>query len=68
MDEYTIYWWTITGADSDLCGEMFFTELDGEADTLDHLSYAKEIFPNEKLHCFGQITAEEADYMGYDTY
>lgn len=68
MDEYTIYWWTITGADSDLCGEMFFTELDGKADALDHLKYAKEIFPNERLYCFGQITADEADCMGYDTY
>lgn len=68
MDEYTIYWWTITGVDSDLYGEMFFTELDGEADALDHLGYAKAIFPNERLYCFGEVTSDEADCMGYDTY
>jgi len=67
MDGYTIYWWTITGANSDLCGEEFFTELKN-ADAIDHLNYAKKIFPNEKLHCFGEVTANEADYMGYDTY
>lgn len=67
MDEYTIYWWTVTGANSDLCGEEFFTELKN-ADAIDHLNYAKKIFPNEKLHCFGEVTANEANYMGYDTY
>lgn len=67
MDEYTTYWWTITGVDSDLCGEEFFTELKS-ADISDHKKYAQKIFPNEKLHCFGKVTEEEAESMGLDTY
>ena len=67
MDKYTTYWWTITGVDSDLCGEEFFTELKN-ADISDHKKYAQKIFPNERLHCFGTVTEEEAEGMGLDTY
>lgn len=67
MDKYTTYWWTITGVDSDLCGEEFFTELKN-ADILDHKKYAQKIFPNEKLHCFGKVTEEIAESLGLDTY
>lgn len=67
MNKWTTYWWTITGIDSDLCGEEFFTELKN-ATAKEHIEYAKSIFPNEKLHCFGQVTEFEAECMGLDTY
>ena len=67
MNEWTTYWWTITGEDSDLCGEEFFTELEN-ADALDHKKYAQSIFPNERLHCLGMVTEYEAECMGLDTY
>lgn len=66
-NEWTTYWWTITGVDSDLCGEEFFTELK-DADAIDHKKYAQSIFPNEKLHCLGMVTEYEAECMGLDTY
>ena len=28
MTEWTTYWWIIDDADSELCGEEFFTELE----------------------------------------
>lgn len=64
---WTTYWWTITGVDSDLCGEEFFTELEN-ASKEEHRAYAKNIFPNEKLTCFGKVTEEEAEMMGLDIY
>jgi len=64
---WTTYWWEVTGEDSAICGEEFFTELRG-GDMIDHLNYAKEIFPNEELHCWGRVTEEEAECMGLDTY
>ena len=64
---WTTYWWAINDEDSDLCGEEFFTELEN-ADALDHKKYAKSIFPDEKLTCYGMITEEEAEIMGLDTY
>ena len=63
----TTYWWAITGEDSDLCGEEFFTELDN-ADKKQHREYAESIFPGEKLTCYGKISEAEAEAMGLDTY
>lgn len=64
---WTTYWWGITGEDSNLCGEEFFTELQ-DANSNDHKEYAKQIFPNEHLVCYGKVTAFEAEMMGLDTY
>lgn len=61
------YWWTITGVDSDLCGEEFFTELESDSRD-DHEAYAETLFPGEDLHCFGRVTEWEAECMGLDTY
>lgn len=67
MKEYTIYWWRINDENSELCGEEFFTEL--ENGTLEeHFNYAKSIFPNETLACYGKVSAIEAEMMGLDTY
>lgn len=64
---WTTYWWEINGEDSALCGEEFFTELNTDNKET-HFKYAKEIFPNEHLHCLGKISTEEAEMMGIDTY
>ena len=61
------YWFEIVGEDSDLCGEEFFTELE-DAEKGDHIAYAHEIFPNEKIRCLGPVTAFEAEIMGFATY
>lgn len=67
MNEWITYWWTITGVDSDLCGEEFFTELKND-NVIDHRKYAQNIFPNERLSCLGRVTEYEAECMGLDTY
>lgn len=64
---WTTYWWGINDEDSELCGEEFFTELE-DADKNTHRAYAKQIFPNERLTCYGRVTEEEAEMMGLDTY
>ena len=64
---WTTYWWGIEDENSDLCGEEFFTELK-DADANEHKKYAKEIFPNEKIVCYGKVSAAEAEMMGLDTY
>lgn len=64
---WTTYWWGIIGEDSELCGEEFFTELK-DATKDDHRKYAQELFPNEKLKCYAQVSSEEAERMGFDTY
>lgn len=64
---WTTYWWGINDEDSELCGEEFFTELE-DADKSEHRVYAKQIFPNERLTCYGRVTEEEAEMMGLDTY
>ena len=64
---WTTYWWTIEDEDSDLCGEEFFTELEN-ADARDHKRYVRELFPNERIKCLGQVSEEEAEMMGLDTY
>lgn len=65
---WTTYWWEINDENSELCGEEFFTELANSADKETHRKYAQSIFPNEKLHCIGKVTEEEAEIMGLDTY
>ena len=64
---WTTYWWGIINEDNDLCGEEFFTELK-DATYKEHKKYVKEIFPNEKIVCYGKITETEAEMMGLDTY
>lgn len=67
MKKWTTYWFEIVGEDSDLCGEEFFTELE-DATKEQHIAYAHEIFPDEKLRCIGKVSAVEAEMMGLDTY
>lgn len=67
MTNWTTYWWAINDEDSELCGEEFFTELEN-ADKATHRAYAQEMFPNEKLTCYGRVSAYEAEMMGLDTY
>lgn len=61
------FWFEITGEDSDLYGEQFFTEL-YTADEDEHLDYAAELFPDEELTCHGCVNNYEAERMGLDTY
>ena len=67
MIKWTTYWFEIIGEDSDLCGEEFFTELEN-ATKEQHIAYANQIFPNEKLRCLGRVSGAEAEMMGLDTY
>ena len=64
---WTTYWWEIVDEDSALCGEEFFTELKSD-NKATHFKYAKEIFPNERLHCLGKVSEMEAEMMSLDTY
>ena len=67
---WTTLWWGINDEDSELCGEEFFTELllsDGDMKAI-HTEYAKSIFPDVKLTCYGAVTEYEAEMMGLDTY
>lgn len=64
---WTTYWWVIEDENSDLCGEEFFTELE-DADATVHKAYVRKLFPNEKCRCLGQVSEEEAEMMGLDTY
>ena len=64
---WTTYWWGITGEDSDLCGEEFFTALE-DGTRADHEKYAHDLFKKEQLVCYGKVSEEEADMMGLDTY
>ena len=64
---WTTYWWGIEDEDSYLYGEEFFTELKN-ATKEEHEKYAKEVFPNEKLVCYGKVSEEEAEMMGLDTF
>lgn len=67
MSKWTTYWWIIDDEDSELCGEEFFTELE-DATFEDHRNYVREVFPNENPQCLGQVSEEEAEMMGLDTY
>ena len=64
---WTTYWWMITDEESELCGEEFFTELK-DAGRKEHNDYVSELFPNENPRCLGQVSEEEAEMMGLDTY
>lgn len=64
---WTTYWFEISDENSDLCGEEFFTELK-TSEKSEHIKYAKEIFPGEKIKCLGRVSAAEAEMMGLDTY
>lgn len=65
--EWTTYWWAVEDEESDIDGEEFFTELQN-ADAHKHKQYAHELFPNVRLRCFGEVSQEEAEMMGLDTY
>lgn len=64
---WSTYWWEFTDEYSDMCGEEIFTELKN-ADAIDHLKYVHKLFPGEKVHCLGMVSAEMAEMMGLDTY
>lgn len=64
---WSTYWFVVDDENSDICGEEFFTELEN-ATKADHIKYAQEIFPGEKLKCYGKVSATEAEIMGLDTY
>ena len=64
---WTTYWWEVIDEESDLCGEEFFTELP-DATEAGHREYADWIFPGTQLRCLGQVSQEEAEMMGLDTY
>ena len=57
----------IDDEESELCGEEFFTELQ-DAGRKEHNDYVGELFPNENPRCLGQVSEEEAEMMGLDTY
>ena len=64
---YTTYWWIIEDENSEICGEEFFTELlNGTYEH--HVNYVLELFPNENPRCLGQVSEEEAEMIGLDTY
>lgn len=66
----TIWWFCIVGENSELCGEEFLVEIDYP--TEDPKAAAKkqaaEIFPYEKIRCYGRVTPLEAEMMGLDIY
>lgn len=71
MKTWTTFWFEINDENSDLCGEEFFVELDdslGRPTKQSAIDYAQSIFPNEKLHFLGKVSALEAEMMGLDTY
>lgn len=64
---WTLYLWEINDEESEFCGEQFFTELE-DATKEDHRRHALIFFPNEKIHCLGRATEEEAEWSGLDIY
>ena len=66
----TTWWFAVTDEDSDLCGEEFFVEIESLLDEAKAkaIAYAKEIFPNVELKCYGRVSSYEAEMMGLDTY
>lgn len=64
---WTTYWWEIIDENSELCGEQFFTELKS-AEYIDHVIYVQKLFPAEKVKSLGEVSEEEAEMMGLDTY
>lgn len=59
------YWCAVIGVDSDLCGEEFFVEADNKKEVSKKVA---QYFPGEVVACYGPISEEEAEMMGYDTY
>jgi hypothetical protein len=67
---WTTWWFGINDENSDLCGEEFFVEVNVTLDIAkrEAIKMAKEIFPNEKISCYGRVSTLEAEMMGLDTY
>ena len=63
----TIYLFKVIGENSEIYGEKFLTELEN-ASIAEHIAYAKEWFPSEKIRCLGRVSEFEAELMGLDTY
>ena len=63
MCKWLTYWFCIEDVDSDLCGEEFFVEAE------DRIAANKTacVYFEEPHNC-GEVTWEEADALGYDTY
>ena len=71
MKTWTTFWFEINDENSDLCGEEFFVELNDslfKPTKKEAIEYAQSIFPDEKLHYLGKVSAYEAEMMGLDTY
>ena len=64
---WTTYRWIIEDEESELFSEEFFTQV-WNGDAKEHKKCVRELFPDEKCRCLGQITQEEAEMMGLDTY
>ena len=66
----TTWWFVVTDENSDLCGEEFFVEIESTLDEAKRkaIEYAKEIFPDVELKCYGRVSSYEAEMMGLDTY
>lgn len=60
-----IYWCAITDVDSDYYGEEFFVEANSKKEVSKIVALH---FPGEAVACYGPISEEEADMIGYDTY
>lgn len=69
--EMTTTWhFEVWGEDSDLFGEQFFVEVEGNLDTAKAraMAIAQENFPGELLKCWGRVSKLTAEMAGYDTY
>ena len=66
----TTWHFEVCGEDSDLFGEQFFVEVEGNLDTAKAkaVAIAQENFPGELLECWGRVSQLEAEMAGYDTY
>lgn len=64
----TIWWFTVKDENSELDGEEFFVEV-GDCDNPLEMAWdiAVENF-DANLKCYGQVTAFQAEMMGFDTY
>ena len=56
-----------TDENSNMCGEQFCVELK-DATKKEARAYAKEQFPHERIKCLGEISEDEAEWLGLDTY
>lgn len=62
----THFWWYINDIESKYYGEQFITEAKGKR--LQHYKFAEELFPNENIHCLGQINDAQVEALGLDIY